>query len=644
MHIRITLRILLLFTLVFANISEALCQVPVIKSINKVVIEGRVYYIHRVKPGQTLYSVSKAYEITESEIIRENPGVDKIMPVGQALKIPVVPSGPQVSTIEVPVEKSGYFLHEVKEKETVYSISKKYNLSVRNIENANPELDPSKLSAGQKIYIPDIMQEVIQTEYILHKVKRRENIYRICKRYQISEVELKLHNPELRTSFPFPGQILKIPVIRSGSEKVVQIPAEQPAETDSVFADSVYNYALDTLPDFKGTLNIAYLIPFDFSAEDLQDTIAEPAIGKTKNVQREFENMFPASQNFLEFLEGSLIAIDKLSSEGLSVNVSVFDTRRSPDRLREILNSEGFGKTDLIIGPFHSFNVRIAAEYAKQNHIPIVSPFYGGDELTISNPYLFQISPSFHTQFDQYARYIKSIPDANIIIIRGNNAGIENNAHIEYLKENINQDYDSAVRDLIYKNENKNVFIQEVTNALSKTGENLVVIPETDEIAIPLSTIVTHLFFLQKNYNYKIQLLGMPEWTQFQGIDYAYLHELSFRYLTPYYFSYDSPDVKDFLRSYTKSYYSEPASYTRMGCSYALMGYDLSYFFLNSMKNRGRQFIGQIGENQEGQLMNDFHFENISISGGFENRSLMLVKFLPDITVAAEKFYPPPQP
>ena len=58
------------------------------KSNNKVIIEGKIYYIHIVKPGQTLFSISRAYEVTEKTIAIENPGVYSGLQVGQVLKIP----------------------------------------------------------------------------------------------------------------------------------------------------------------------------------------------------------------------------------------------------------------------------------------------------------------------------------------------------------------------------------------------------------------------------------------------------------------------------------------------------------------------------------------------------------------------------
>ena len=48
--------------------------VTVERTNNKVILEGTVYYIHTVKPGETLYAISRAYNISQKEIAIENRG------------------------------------------------------------------------------------------------------------------------------------------------------------------------------------------------------------------------------------------------------------------------------------------------------------------------------------------------------------------------------------------------------------------------------------------------------------------------------------------------------------------------------------------------------------------------------------------
>jgi ABC-type branched-subunit amino acid transport system substrate-binding protein len=50
--------------------------------------DGKSFYIHQVKKGQTLYMISKAYEVEVNEIIQENPEVKEGLKAGQKLRIP----------------------------------------------------------------------------------------------------------------------------------------------------------------------------------------------------------------------------------------------------------------------------------------------------------------------------------------------------------------------------------------------------------------------------------------------------------------------------------------------------------------------------------------------------------------------------
>ena len=86
---------------------EAQDPVTVERTNNKVILEGTVYYIHTVKPGETLYAISRAYNISQKAIAIENPGVISGIRIGQALKIPVN-SEPleEIDTSEL-VESSG---------------------------------------------------------------------------------------------------------------------------------------------------------------------------------------------------------------------------------------------------------------------------------------------------------------------------------------------------------------------------------------------------------------------------------------------------------------------------------------------------------------------------------------------------------
>ena len=66
-------------------------EVVVVRSSQKTQIGGKTYYMHHVKQGQTLYSISKAYNVTVEEIEKLNPEVKNGLKAGLVLGIPVRP-------------------------------------------------------------------------------------------------------------------------------------------------------------------------------------------------------------------------------------------------------------------------------------------------------------------------------------------------------------------------------------------------------------------------------------------------------------------------------------------------------------------------------------------------------------------------
>ena len=192
-------------------------SVSVERSNNKVILEGTVYYIHMVKPGETLYAISKAYNISQKEIAIENPGVISGLRVGQAIKIPV-DHKPQeeIDTSELPEPGETGRYHTVMPGETLYGIARIYNLREKDIKQANRDVSETNLKPGHRLRIPE---EVVAEEehayneegLLYHKVKRKETLYSIAGYYGVSIDEIRSVNPELGWGGPKNGQMIRIP-------------------------------------------------------------------------------------------------------------------------------------------------------------------------------------------------------------------------------------------------------------------------------------------------------------------------------------------------------------------------------------------------------------------------------------------------
>jgi len=102
---------------------------------------------HKVEAGQTLYFISKKYNVSIAELRATNPaiGEDLIIKPGQDLKIPV-------KNTVIKLDESNYKIHVVKTKETLYSIAKLYNVTVDQLIAMNDLSNPN-ISVGQEIRV-----------------------------------------------------------------------------------------------------------------------------------------------------------------------------------------------------------------------------------------------------------------------------------------------------------------------------------------------------------------------------------------------------------------------------------------------------------------------------------------------------------
>ena len=128
-----------------------LCGLAAEKSAVIVSINGSKYYIHTVQAGDTLFGLAKTYEVAEQAILQSNPAVAQGLQAGSTLKIPFVPD-----VVGRPSEKrlrKTFDTHRVAQGETLYAISRQYEIPIPTIIEDNPSLDPIRLRPGERILI-----------------------------------------------------------------------------------------------------------------------------------------------------------------------------------------------------------------------------------------------------------------------------------------------------------------------------------------------------------------------------------------------------------------------------------------------------------------------------------------------------------
>jgi LysM repeat protein/ABC-type branched-subunit amino acid transport system substrate-binding protein len=142
-----------LFVLIAACATTLPAQDGIKKSKKTETIEGKKYYIHTVEKGQTLYAIAKTYELTVNDILLENPDAMNGIKPGQTLRIPFDKKGSITTVVVAPDTSKKFILHKVEPQQTVYSISKKYNVTELQIYDLNPDARLG-LKIGQDLKIP----------------------------------------------------------------------------------------------------------------------------------------------------------------------------------------------------------------------------------------------------------------------------------------------------------------------------------------------------------------------------------------------------------------------------------------------------------------------------------------------------------
>lgn len=157
---------------------------------------------YTVKPGDSLYSIARRYNMTIDELKELNGITDPTsLQVGQKL---VISPGPAVVTPTTPGQE---IVHVVRRGENLFRIALRYGVTVQAVAKRNGIVNPSLIRTGQKLYIPAAGSPPSGN---IHVVQRGQNLYRISLIYGTT-VQAIMQANELSSTVIYVGQRLRIP-------------------------------------------------------------------------------------------------------------------------------------------------------------------------------------------------------------------------------------------------------------------------------------------------------------------------------------------------------------------------------------------------------------------------------------------------
>lgn len=539
--------------------------------------ETRFIY-HSLKPGETVYSLSKSYGVSENEIILNNPGIDiNKLSVGAEIAVPRREFMSERQKFDDQDKK--YTYHEVLKGESLSSIAEKYGLTVRKLRKENRDLRFPQV--GDFVRIPAVkVAEIPDTE------------------------------PGKTDTL---GAIVDEPFIK----------VERPA----VFTP---------VKDLRGSFDVAVLLPFYLkeNAKRTEFDLSKSQKGKNllKGIKRNDDWIYPESLDFVEMYLGILLAADTLRSLGLDINLYPYDIKSDTIEITKLIGSGRLAEMDLIIGPVYSHNLSIVAAYTRDLRIPVVSPVpLINNSALLNSPTLFMAASSLEIAQKALSKKISEYYDHNIVFIYSDTAG--NDQDVRSFKSLIFSDlsYKIPFDDIRFKEFpfiSRSMFdndsINRLSHALSEQSENIVIIASED---IPVvSETIQEVHGLSKRFDVKV--FGYSVMRDIKNLDPKDLFDLDIMVYSPYWIDYTQKDVKQFNSDFLQKFLTEPFEK-----SYAWTGYDIAYYFLSGIAMYGKDFIVHPEMHYPDLLQTEFDFIRNGAGDGFENQNLFLVRYTKDYEI-----------
>lgn len=372
---------------------------------------------HKVKKGETLEFILDSYGIDEVQLQEYNPSVERFgvrrrmnlrIPVYSNLSPEVVPAVPEIKK-----DTSRFVLHEVAPKETKWRLAFQYKTTIEILDSINPEIREG-LKIGQKIRIPQTeIQEVIPEKdslYNYYKVLPKEGYYRIEKKLGVDQQTLDSLNPTLSETGLLAGMILKIPGDQSGDYFI-----EDDLLVERVnLADSLFQ---------KKNINLALLLPFKVNEIEFD------SIEDTKRLLQD-RNLHTLS---LDFYTGVLFALEQLADQGLSVELSTYDTENNYATLDKVGNQLATSPPDVIVGPLIPSNFDYVSNKKELINIPKVAPLSSNPVVYRKNVYQSITRPeTFRTKMYDYLERVIDTTHHVVIVADSLNRSIERKLRAQF--------------------------------------------------------------------------------------------------------------------------------------------------------------------------------------------------------------------
>lgn len=499
-----------------------------------------------------------------------------------------------------------YYSHIVLEKQTLFSISKAYGVTVEEIEAANPnlQLKTEGLKKNSILLIPcngaapaeaPAAQASSPEDFIIHTVRWYEDIDDIARKYGVSAAiimqvnDLPSRKLKNRQKIRIPKDPALYAAVRDAdtgdeAEEDPSRPGAEAAEEDAVQ---------------EGETERRWRFPFSFSRKNSVDAIL----------------LLPMKNGTsMDFYSGFLMAVKELGENGTGTELSVYDVSNG----QIPVSASRLAEADIVFGPIAPADLGKVLDLV-DGSTGVVSPLdQKAAAMVPSHRNLVQAPASSAAQYADIIRWIREDRKSGdkVVVVS------EKSGKVSELYAMIQESGLDFVPFSYSILQGRNI-VSTLGNTLSNTGVNRIVIDSESEAFV--NDVVRNLSLLIHG-KYEIVVYSASKIRSFDTIDVENLHNVSLHVSLSYFIDYDNPAVKKFLLAYRALFGTEPNQF-------AFQGYDLASYFIKACADYGDAWIDRIEELDRNTLFQtNFQFREVG-DGGLANQGIRRIVYNPDYSV-----------
>lgn len=542
--------------------SQDYVNTPVEISKEKVKIDGKICYSHIVLEKQTLYSISKAYEVSIDDIYRFNPSVKE-----NGLKKNSIIIIPSQEALKAESAKNEVVAQKTAKTETTAAAKEE----VKVAEQQKPVAEKSEKKAKQEAQR-------------IHVAKWYEDLDVISETYGVSVEEIMAANnltgrklgKRQKLIIPYPGETVEKPTEQTFVEKVVEIAQDIKAEIE------------DT---------IVAIIP----KSDVSATIVLPLTNENGE----------ANRNNMDFYCGALLAVYDLANNGVDCKLNVFDINGG----KSYPSIDNLSNSDVIIGPVSSADLTRTLGTVADN-IPVVSPLDPrAEKLVTGHSSLIQIPAPQAAQYNDLVAWMEEEYNKGDRAIMITEKGARQTAITTVIKEALDSS-SLAYKSFAYSILEGRDVTESLTALMTNEGRNRIIIASESEAFV--NDVVRNLNLLIYN-NIDLVAYAPSKIRGFETIEVENLHNTSMRVSLSYYIDYETPEVKEFLMKYRSLYNTEPNQF-------AFQGYDVTKYIVDLCSKYGKNWIKHVERNDANMLQSTLNLRKQPI-GGYQNLGIRRIVY-----------------